>query len=104
MGKASRDKGARNERNIVSDLRAAGVIAAKVPLSGAVGGQFSGDILVQNMLRFEAKVRSDGFRELYKWIDGNYGLFVKADRQPTLTVLRLQDFAKLLLYTLKPNG
>lgn len=46
MGKMSRDKGARVEREIVARHEAIGVHAGRVPLSGAAGGRFSGDVHV----------------------------------------------------------
>jgi Holliday junction resolvase len=42
----SRDKGSRCERAIVRALQAGGFAAARVPLSGAAGGRFAGDVLV----------------------------------------------------------
>ncbi len=96
MGKASRDKGARNERHIVHELRERGIICDRVPLSGAAGGRFAGDIIVEGRLRFEAKLRADGFRELYKWLEENDGLFLRADRRQTLVVVRLSDFVSVL--------
>ena len=36
-GRRSRGKGARTERSIVNALKANGIAAARVPLSGAVG-------------------------------------------------------------------
>jgi hypothetical protein len=61
-GRRSRDKGARTERVIVC-----------VPLSGAVGGRFAGDVVVSVQgrdLTAEVKARADGFRELYGWLEG----------------------------------
>lgn len=98
MGKLSRDKGAREERAIVNDWRDAGFAAERVPLSGAAQGQFSGDVNIPLQgidRRFEAKLRADGFRELYRWIEGNYGLMVRADRRERLVVLREADFIAL---------
>ena len=43
-GKASRDKGARREREFVKLLKKEGIKAERVPLSGACGGSYSGDI------------------------------------------------------------
>jgi Holliday junction resolvase len=67
-GRRSRDKGARTERGIGAALRVAGFAAVRVPLSGAVGGRFGGDV-VQPVngrdLRVEVKCRGDGFRKLY---------------------------------------
>jgi hypothetical protein len=45
-GRRSRDKGARVERAIVHALQAGGFAAERVPLSGAAGGRYSGDIVL----------------------------------------------------------
>jgi Holliday junction resolvase len=45
-GKASREKGNRAERALVAVLRAAGFAAERVPLSGAAGGRYCGDVSV----------------------------------------------------------
>ena len=98
MGKASRDKGARNERAFVNLLRAVTLEAERVPLSGGAGGSFSGDIRVdfgQGIKTLEAKVRAGGFKQIYDWLAGNYGLIIKADRMEPLIVLRLSEAAKL---------
>ena len=91
-GRRSRNKGARVEHAIVHALQAEGFIAARLPLSGAAGGRFSGDVLVSVQGRdlcVEVKARAEGFRELYSWLDGRDVLIVKADRQEPLVVLRL---------------
>ncbi len=100
-GRRSRSKGVRTERSIVNALRASGIMAVRVPLSGAAGGRFSGDIVLPLMgrdLSIEVKARADGFRELYCWLNGRDVLIVKADRQEPLVVLRLSlavEIAKL---------
>lgn len=99
MGKFSRDKGARVERNIVHQLTGAGIIAERVPLSGSMGGSFTKDISVEVIGKrraFEVKARAEGFKEIYKWLKGAAGLFLKADRQSTLVVLRFDDWAELV--------
>jgi hypothetical protein len=63
MGKASRAKGARREREFC-ELTG----GKRVPLSGTAGGQFSNDVILPNGKRIEVKARKDGFKELYKWI------------------------------------
>lgn len=83
-GRRSRDKGARVERSIVAALQAAGLAAVRVPLSGAVGGRFSGDVIMPlagRDLCLEVKARADGFRNLYDWLEGPDVLIVKADRR-----------------------
>lgn len=91
-GRRSRDKGARVERNIVRTLKAGGFAAERVPLSGAAGGRFSGEVVLALQGRdlcLEVKARSDGFRELYAWLQDRDVLIVKADRQEALIVVRL---------------
>jgi hypothetical protein len=64
-----------------------------VPLSGAARGRFSGDVSVPLLgvdRRVEVKVRGNGFRELYKWLDGADLLVVRADRSEPLVVLPLR--------------
>jgi Holliday junction resolvase len=80
------------ERRIINALRANGIAAVRVPLSGVAGGRFAGDVvppLLGRDLCVEVKVRPDGFRELYYWRNQRDVLIVKADRQEPLVVLRL---------------
>ena len=97
-GRRSRDKGARAERAIVNALLANGIAAARVPLSGAAGGRFAGDIILPLLGRdlcIEVKARADGFRELYSWLNERDVLIVKADRQEPLVVVRLSLAAEV---------
>lgn len=99
MGKKSRDKGGRYEAELVTDLRETGIKAERVPLSGAAHGSFAGDInlpLMGRITRFEAKIRADGFKELYRWLAEHKGLFLRADRKETLVVMRLSDWCELV--------
>jgi hypothetical protein len=92
-GRASRDKGARAERAIVRLLQEHGFAAERVPLSGAARGRFGGDVSVPFLgrdHRVESKIRRNGFRELYKWLEGSDFLVVRADRFEPLLVLRLR--------------
>jgi Holliday junction resolvase len=99
-GRRSRAKGACTERGIVNALKAIGIAAVRVPLSGAVGGRFGGDVvlpLVGRDLCVEVKARADGFRELYSWLNERDVPIVKADRQEPLVIVRLSlaaDIAK----------
>lgn len=97
-GRRSRDKGNRTERGIVRALQAKGFAAVRVPLSGAAGGRFSGDVvlpLLGSDLCLEVKARADGFRELYGWLDERDVLILKADRREPLVIVRLSLAAKI---------
>lgn len=115
MGKPSRDKGARGERDLVHKLRDAGLDAKRVPLSGACDG-FKGDVVISGMVHrygtlddevdiidlcdgpitIECKVRARGFKFLYDNIDGSDVLAVRSDRNEWLVVERLSDWVKRL--------
>ena len=86
MGKAQRDKGARAERELAKLLG-----GERVPLSGAAGGSYVGDVKALG-LTWEAKVRGDGFKQLYAWLNGKDALAVKADRKPWLVVMPLETW------------
>lgn len=98
MGRASRDKGQRSERADVRLLQQHGFAAERIPLSGAAGGRYSGDIstpLLGRDFKGEIKCRGTGFRQLYAWLEGNEFLIVHADRKPMLIVLPLKLAAEI---------
>ena len=82
----------------MTKLKDFGIAAARVPLSGAVAG-YEDDITLPwlgDIARGEVKARADGFKEIYKWLSPTRVLFLKANRQEPLAVIRLKDFADLL--------
>lgn len=99
-GRHSRNKGARIEREVVNLLQELGLAAERVPLSGAVKNRHTagGDVWVpvKNVDRLlEVKCRADGFKQIYDWMSGNYGLVIRRDRDEPLIVLRFAEFAEL---------
>ena len=98
-GLKSRRKGQNEERAIVNTWQDAGQAAERVPLSGAAGGSFSGDVTIPLLGEdrvFEAKVRANGFRQIYDWLGDNFGLFIRSDRNPRLVVLREADLIEMI--------
>lgn len=92
-GRTSRQKGNRVERAIVKALQDHGFGAERVPLSGAAGGSYVGDVTVPLLgvdRVVEVKARADGFRELYRWLEARDLLVVKADRREPLVVIPLR--------------
>ena len=104
MGKASRDKGNRAEREIVNRHKAMGVHAQRVPLSGAVGGAYSGDVDIyvdggeEAPLVSEVKARKSGagFKTLEGWLGDNDLLFLRRDGQDPLVVLPWETWKRLI--------
>lgn len=94
MGKKSRDKGYRGEHELVNLLRKAGIEAVRVPLSGSTDFA-KGDVLTCGKV-CEVKLRRHGFKEIYKWLVGKDWLFLKADRQPYLVVMNVDELLKLV--------
>lgn len=96
MGKASRDKGSRTERECVKVFQEAGFGAERIPLSG--GTWLKGDVTVPFLNRdrqLEVKCRAKGFKQVYAWLEGNYALIVKADRSEPLIVMPLKEAARI---------
>ena len=97
MGKASRDKGLRGEREF-AEL----VGGRRVPLSGAQSG-FENDVLIETptgTLRAEVKRRKSGFATLYGWLEDEREkpdlVAFRADRKPWLVCMSLDVFLKLI--------
>jgi hypothetical protein len=89
-GRRSREKGARTERSIAKLIG-----ARKVSRTWQAGHDLELD-LGNRVLKLEVKARSDGFRELYGWLDGSDVLVIKADRQDPLVVVRLPLATELI--------
>jgi len=93
MSKKSRSKGYRGERYFVQAFKESGLNAVRVPLSGAT--EFvKGDLVVEGMVA-EVKIRHNGFRKLYKWLENRDLLCLKADGKEGLIVMPLERFVKL---------
>jgi Holliday junction resolvase len=98
-GRAPARKGTRVERELVHLLCEVGLFCARVPLSGAVGGAYSGDIDLElhgRIVKVQVKARQE-FRTLQQWLDGAELLLLKADRQDPLVVMPVELFAELAL-------
>ena len=96
--KGRRVKGDKFERLVVEILSDAGVPAQRVPLSGAAGGMFGGDVQAitrVGQVKLECKIRADKWVEEYRWLVGNYALVIKRDREEPLVLMRLSDFKTL---------
>ena len=95
MAKKQRDKGNRIERNLVNKLKDRGITAERVPLSGALGGQYTGDILLSTGDRCEVKGRASNsifWKLIKKYLAGVSYLILVEDREDPLVVIRWEQF------------
>jgi Holliday junction resolvase len=105
MGKASREKGARIERELVEVHKALGVHAERYPLSGASRFRDAGhdvDLYLfdreEAPLVTEVKARKNGggFAQLEKWLGENDALFLRRNHADPMVVLPWRTWAALL--------
>ena len=97
MANRARQKGDRIEREIVHLHEKMGVPAQRVPLSGAAGGHFSGDVWIGDMkAEIKARANGEGFITLEKWLGENDMLFLRRDRKTPLVVLPWNTYAELI--------
>lgn len=120
MGKPSRDKGARRERQLVQMHTAMGIPAERMPLSGAQKYRGNGaDVDVTAIpgadpweCEVKARASGEGFVTLERWLGENDALFLIRDAEapfqpapPPLVVLPWARWAELLqALRAKPEG
>lgn len=109
-GKASRDKGARRERQVVAWLESLGCDAQRVPLSGAAGGEFKHDVRATmpngTLWHYEVKGRAQ-FKTLAGWLPADAAgeklssaaLVLVPDRDEIMVVLSAAAWAALIRST-----
>ena len=99
-GKGARVKGASFEREVVNWHLEKGVPAERIPLSGAVKGNYSGDLKIgpEQALLAECKRRARAWQDLYNALDqdGSDMLFIRKDRERTLVVLPFETYEAFL--------
>lgn len=103
-GRASRAKGDRREREIVNAHKAIGVHAERVPLSGAAGGSFSGDVDVYAFgpnaaplcCEVKARANAQGFAQALAWLGDNDALFLTPDRSEPYVMLPWRTWTELV--------
>ena len=98
MSSKSKRKGSGYELEVAKAHLGLGVNAFKQPLSGALGGKYSGDVQIVGMIG-ECKRRKKGFTTLYKALEQGGGsdmLFVRDDNQETLVVLPWETWTQII--------
>ena len=98
-GKHSRNKGAAYEREIVNQLKEHGVKAERVPLSGAMKGNYGGDIKLGPVLGYigECKRTKKSLSRIYKALEQDNAdfLFARDDLKETVAIVRMETLLAL---------
>ena len=98
-GRSTRNKGLRVEREIVDRHKSLNIKAERVPLSGAAGGSFKGDVCIGDRpFRAEVKARKtgDGFKKLEQWLGDNDMLFLKRNNKLPMVTLSWDTYMILI--------
>lgn len=100
MSSPSKVKGSRVEREVVARLIESGIDAVKVPLSGALGGCWSGDVFLQThagqmVAEVKARRNGEGFATLERWLANCQLLILKRDRQSPFVAMPWETFVTL---------
>ena len=103
-GRAGRRKGDERERQIVKRYLDDGIFAARVPLSGAAGGPFTGDVDAYPFGRDvaplvgEVKFRATGkgFSEITDWLGDNDWLALVRNRAEPMVVVSWATWMRVL--------
>lgn len=108
-GRAPKAKGDRAERLVVSLYQAKGIAAERTLRPGATPGRkaptFDVTVPFNGIDRqVEVKCGAGRYSTVYRHLGSNYALVVKADRQPPLLVLRLDDAIDVALLAEKNRG
>ena len=97
MARLSRAKGQRIERELVHLHHDAGIPASRVPLSGAAGGEYAGDLHVCGCTaEVKARKTGSGFKQLEAWLGHHALLFLRRDRQRPLVVLSWETYLTIM--------
>jgi hypothetical protein len=94
MSIKSRRKGMREEQVLVRFLQDHGFAAEKISRMYRRGPDLTMPLLGADRT-VEINIRSNGFRELYRWLTAADLLIVRADRQPPLVILPLRFAAEI---------
>jgi Holliday junction resolvase len=95
MGKMQRAKGARGERELVNLLIGAGHKARRTAPLQTFKQNDMPDVLAEiegKEVSFEVKLRKDSFKTIYKFLEGNDFLALKANGEKWLVVQPLEQY------------
>ena len=102
MSAKSKIRGYNHEISIRDKHAAAGIGCERVPLSGSMGGKYTGDLCVPSIehrefiLECKARKNGSGFKVIEDWIEDADILFMRRNNQEDLVVMRMDLYMKLM--------
>lgn len=102
MSSPSKVRGYQVEKWLERKHKENGIDCERVPLSGSMGGKYSGDLAIPNVERrafvCESKARRDGtgFKVIEGWLEEKDILFIKRNNQNPMIVLSWETYLKLM--------
>ena len=107
-GRSAKIKGSAFEREIVALLKSMGCNAQRIPLSGALKGDYSGDIRFGKALGLigECKRRKRAWKDLYDAIaqDNSDVVFIRPDNEKPLAVMPMETLETFLKWSNQIEG
>lgn len=80
----------------------AGIPCERVPLSGSMGGKYTGDLCIPSVehpifvVECKARRNGEGFKVLEEWMEGKDILFIKRNNRDPMVVLPWEIYLKLM--------
>lgn len=97
-----KQKGTRVENLVRDKLLEIGLSAERVPLSGALGGKYDGDIVIPSIehpefvTEVKARKNNSGFAVIQNWMKDKDMLFIKQNNKEFIVVLPWKIYEKLI--------
>jgi hypothetical protein len=79
-----------------------GIPCERVPLSGSMGGKYSGDLCIPSVehpkyiCESKARKNGEGFTTIEKWMENKDLLFIKRNRKDPMVVMSFEVYLELI--------
>ena len=109
MSASSKRKGSAFEREVVEIARGYGIPAERIPLSGAAGGSFTGDVIFRprggptELAECKKRQSGGGFAMIERWLGTNDLLFLRRNHAPPLVVMNAHRYFALMQRAYGPD-
>ncbi len=99
IGRRSKAKGREGENEVVKLLERYGIVAERVPLSGALKStKYSCDVVMGNGKRIEVKRRKSGLTTIKKWLSSSNYIMINngKDIKDAIIIMPVMEFIELI--------